>query len=109
MLMKFDNLTRNESFLLASLHNKHTYPLKLTFISICKTSNFCLLISEIISSPIWAQIYFDLISYFCSETIQLLVSKLSCSSLFIKEFRSLSQAKNVVSFAKLQNPVDSVR
>ena len=41
MLMKFNHLERIESVLLAFLHNKDT-------------SNFSLLLSQIISSPIWA-------------------------------------------------------
>ena len=83
--MKFDNLARTESFLPAFLHNEDTYSLKFRFLSICKPGNFCLLLSQIISqfepkhfhaynqTPTGG-IYLDLISFYYSETIQLLVS-----------------------------------
>ena len=49
MLMKFDNLTKIESFLPAFLHNEEIYSLKLRFLSICKPSTFCLLLSQMVS------------------------------------------------------------
>ena len=51
MFMKFDNLARTESFLPAFLHNEDTYSLNFRFLSIWKPSDFCLLLSQIISSP----------------------------------------------------------
>ena len=106
LLIIFDNLARTKSFLPA-----------FRFLSICKPSNFCLLLFQILSSPIWAQTFsclqpdtnrwhlswFNFILFWNHS----IVSKLSCSSLFIK-VRFSSQAKNVVS-AKLQTSVDSIR
>ena len=113
MFMKFDNLARTESFLPAFLHNEDAYSLKFRFLSICKPSNFCLLLSQIVSSPILNQIptggiYLDLISYYYSETIHLLVSY----HVPVFSWRSLDlcyRQKKVVSSAKLQTSVDSVR
>ena len=120
MLMKFENLARSESFLPDFLHNEDKYSLKFRFLSICKTSNFCLLISQIISSPIWAQnfhaynkiqtggIYLDLISYYYSETIQLLVSYYV--PVFISRSLDLCHGQKMwYQLLKLQTSVDSVR
>ena len=102
------------------LQNEDKYYLKFRFISICKPSNFCLLIFQIISSQIQPKcfnvynqiqtcgIYLDLVSYYYSETIQLQVSY-HVLVFSVKELRSLSQGKNVVSSAKLQTSLDSVR
>ena len=52
MLINFDNIERTEIFFLpAFLHNADIYSIKFRFLSICKTSNFCLLLSLITSSP----------------------------------------------------------
>ena len=49
MLMKFDNLAKIETFLPAFLHNEETYSLNFRFLSVCKPSTFCLLLSQMVS------------------------------------------------------------
>ena len=117
MLMKFYNFS---IFWQSFLHNGDTYLLKFRFLSISKSSNFDLLLSQTTSSWIWAQTFsclfwdtnswnfswFDLISLFWKNSIP---RELSCSSILIKEFWSLSQTERMVSSAKLQTSVYSVR
>ena len=49
MLMKFDDLAKIETFLPAFLHNEETYSLNFRFLSVCKPSTFCLLLSQMVS------------------------------------------------------------
>ena len=86
MLMKFDNIARTGSFLPPFLQNQGTYSLKFRFLSICKSSSFCLLLSQIFHlefEPKYVHacnqiatrgMFLGSISYYYSETIQLLVS-----------------------------------
>ena len=46
----FDSLARTYSLFSAFLHKDNTYSLKLRFMSISKTNNFCLLLSQIFRS-----------------------------------------------------------
>ena len=55
--MKLDNISKTDSFLPVALHNEDTCSLKFRFLSICKPSNFCLLLSQVISSQICAQTF----------------------------------------------------
>ena len=119
-LINLDNLRNTSSFLHAFLHSEITWSSKVRFLPISIPSNFCFPLPQIFSSSILTQTF----SYLCPETkrwhlsllsFMLLVSnysiakKTSCSNLLIRLFRSLSQAWNVVSSAKLRTFVKSER
>ena len=83
--LKFYNLARTKSFLTAFLRNEDTYSLKFRFLSICKPKNFCYFskLFHLQFEPKHSHAYnqipagdfcLDLVLYYYSETIQLLVS-----------------------------------
>ena len=91
-----------------------------SFLSMTLPNNFWLSVSQIINWPTETNSF----SYLCPETMRWhlpwfnfmllfsnhsITSKLSCSSLLIKEYKSLSQAWNVISSTKLQISVYSGR
>ena len=99
-----DNLVKTDNFLPAFLRKFETYSSKDNVLSICTPNSFCLLDSQSLASPISAQILsclypptskwhlssFSFISLFWNHSI---AKKLSCSNLFMRDPRYLSQAK----------------
>ena len=119
---KFDSLARTDSLFPAFLHKEDACSLQFRFLSISKPNTFCLLLSQTFLFPILAQTFSFLypetsswhLSWFNScyyfQTMHpvdtrrridvkttscvywTIARKLLCSSLFIKEFKSISQA-----------------
>ena len=125
-LIRFDNLDKTDSFLPAFLQREETRSLKLKSVSITTLIIFVLNSPKFLLhqfAPKYFYVYIlkltndnclDLVScsYFQTNNennYMKLAKWLSCSNLLIKVFKSLSQAKKVVSSTKLQTSVDSAR
>ena len=120
LCLKFDSFARTDSLLSAFLLKEDTCSLKFRFLSISKPNNSCLLLSQIFSFPILppkfsflypktSKLHLSWFYFMLSFSNHSIGRKLSSSNLFIKEFKYISQAWNVVSSAKLHKSVNSGR
>ena len=75
-LTKFDSLAKTDSLLPASLYKENTFSLKFRFLTISKSNNFCLLLSQFFSFPIFAETF----SFLYPETSKWYLGLISCYS-----------------------------